>query len=190
MKDETSEKNPALVHHAQSDPVEERVPVRTFLTPVYLWAAGATPLYHFDLLFPWTESEFEPGGCWSSSPRWRPCAGSAETHRRELMQPILLLSINKATQQQRASSAKKPKTKRYTHKAPLCLSRVTCPGLGLVAALLSRPSGSDWGTELSLLARSRGWECSAGRGRVWALSLLPGMYFGDSKKGTCNGGLR
>lgn len=66
----------------------------------------------------------------------------------------------------------------------------TCPGLGLVAALLGRARGSDWGMVLSLLARSSGWELSEGRGRVWALSFRLGTYFGDSKNGTEDGSVR
>ena len=65
----------------------------------------------------------------------------------------------------------------------------TCPGLGLVAALLGRARGSDWVMVLSLLARSRWWEWSEGRGSVWALSFLLGTNFGDSKKGTGDGGV-
>lgn len=37
---------------------------------------------------------------------------------------------------------------------------------------------------LSLLARSKGWGWSEGRGNVWALSFRLGTYLGDSKKGT------
>lgn len=94
------------VQPAQSDPSRPASQMKMLRTPVCLWAAGASPLYHFGLLFLWTVSEFEPWGCWSSSPQWRPCAGSAETHRQELMQPSLLLTINTATPQ-RARSAKK-----------------------------------------------------------------------------------
>lgn len=65
----------------------------------------------------------------------------------------------------------------------------TCPGLELVAALLGMARGSDWIMVLSLLARSRVWEWSKGRGSVWALSFRLGTYFGDSKKGTEDGGL-
>lgn len=65
----------------------------------------------------------------------------------------------------------------------------TCTGLGLVAALLGWARGSDWDMVLSLLARSKGWLCSEGRGRVWALSFRLGTYFGDSKKGTGDGGV-
>lgn len=60
----------------------------------------------------------------------------------------------------------------------------TCPGLGLVADLLGRATGSDWVMVLSLLARNRGWEWSRGRGSVWALSFRLGTNLGDSKKGT------
>lgn len=66
----------------------------------------------------------------------------------------------------------------------------TCPGFGLVAALLGGARGSDWDMVLSLLARRSGWEWSEGRGRVWALSFRLGTYFGDSKKGTEDVGAR
>lgn len=65
----------------------------------------------------------------------------------------------------------------------------TCPGLGLVVALLGIARGSDWVMVLSLLARSRGCEWSEGRGRVWELSFRLGTYFGDSKKGTKDRGV-
>lgn len=66
----------------------------------------------------------------------------------------------------------------------------TCPGLGLVAALFGMARGSDCVMVLSLLARSRWWEWSEGRGNVWALSFLLGTYLGDSKKGTEDRGVR
>lgn len=189
MENKTSGRNAGL-QYSPSDPraVDQPVLIKMPLTPACPWAAGAAPLYRFGLLFLWTVSEFEPWGCWSSSPQWRPGAGSAETHRQELMQLLMLFTINNATQQCARSEKKKKKTEHTQSILVLSwVTWVTCPGLGLVAALLGKPSGSDWGTELSLLARSRGCECREGRGSVWALSLLPRTYFGDSKKGTCDG---
>lgn len=60
----------------------------------------------------------------------------------------------------------------------------------MVAALLGKARGSDWVMVLSLLARSRGWEWSEGRGSVWELSFRLGTYFGDSKNGTEDEGMR
>lgn len=121
------EKNRPTVQYKQLrvSPVDQPVPIKMLLTPVCPWAAGAAPLYHFGLLFLWTVSEFESSGCWSSSPRLRPCAGSAEAHRQELMPLTMLLTINNATQQ----CARSAKKKLSTHKASLSLSWVI-PVLG------------------------------------------------------------
>lgn len=115
VKQNLKEKHSRAVQYKQLrvSPVDQPVPIKTLLTPVCPWAAGAAPLYHFGLPFLWTASEFEPLDCWSSSPRWRPCAGSAETHSQELMQLIMLLTINNATQHC-ARSAKKRKKRTHT----------------------------------------------------------------------------
>lgn len=89
------------------------------LTPVCPSAAGAAPPYHFGLLFLGTETEYEPWGCWSSSRRWRPCAGSAGAHGQELRQLIMLLTINN----QQSSVQGQQKKKAHT-KHPC-----SCPGL-------------------------------------------------------------
>lgn len=146
-----------------------------FFTPVCLVAACASPLCHFGLLSLWRANGYEFWGCWSFSYPLRPCDDPAKNS------PAENVSIDHFRWWEIIRRA--TITKDQNMDIHLMLDS-TCPGLGLVAALLGRARGSDWVMVLSLLARSRGWEWSKGRGSVWELSFRFGTNFGDSKNGT------